>query len=156
MELKDMIARYHLEDRVFLVGRVTDIEAKYEEADAFVFSSDYEGCPNALMEAMAVGLPCISTDCVTGPSMIIESGKNGFLVPVGDVEAMSRAMEYLIEKPQAANALGMAARKRMEMWGSAEDLARQFRMHLKEICGTDMTLEKLFEIRQYFLQLQGD
>ena len=135
LELRALISRYHLEDRVFLSGRVADIETKYAEADAFVFSSDYEGCPNALMEAMAAGLPCISTDCPTGPSVIIESGKNGLLVPVGHAEAMSQAMESLISNPQMANAMGMAAKQRMKEWENVEELSGQFLKHLRGVCG---------------------
>ncbi len=133
-ELRGLVEQFGLQERVFLPGRADDIEAKYEEADAFVFGSNYEGCPNALMEAMAAGLPCISTDCPTGPSMLIESGKNGLLVPVGDVEAMSRAMQYLIEHPQDANRLGDAARRRMQEWGTAREHAERLRENLRRIC----------------------
>ena len=133
-ELKTLIRENHMEERVFLPGRSSDIETKYAQADAFVFGSDYEGCPNALMEAMAAGLPCISTDCPTGPSTIIESGKNGVLVPVGDVDAMSHAMESLILDPQWANQMGMAAKQRMKKWGGEKELAEKLLIHLKDIC----------------------
>lgn len=133
-ELRTMISQYHLENRILLPGRIADMEAVYGRADAFVFSSDYEGCPNALMEAMAAGLPCISTDCPTGPSMLIDSGKNGLLVPVGDVEAMSQAMEYLIKNPLLAGKMGIAARERMNEWAKPEELVGQLMAHLKDIC----------------------
>lgn len=133
-ELKERIRSLQLEDRVFLPGRVKDIEKKYEEADAFVFGSDYEGMPNALMEAMASGLPCISTDCATGPSALITTGEDGLLVPVGDVEAMAQAMEYLIRYPQQANRLGQAARLRMREWGTAEGQTESLLEHLHRIC----------------------
>lgn len=132
-ELKMRIRDLGLENRVFLRGWVKDIEKQYEEADVFVLSSDYEGCPNALMEAMAAGLPCISTDCPTGPSMLIESGKNGLLVPVGDVGALSRAMQYLIENPQEASRLGRAARQRMREWGTARQQAERLMQNLRRI-----------------------
>lgn len=133
-QLKECIRDLGLEDRVFLQGWVKDIEKQYEDADVFVLSSDYEGCPNALMEAMAAGLPCISTDCPTGPSMLIESGKNGLLVPVGDAEALSCAMQYLIEHPKEACRLGSAARQRMSEWGTAQEQAEQLRGNLHKIC----------------------
>ncbi len=133
-ELRELVEQFGLQERVFLPGRADDIGAKYKEADAFVLGSDYEGCPNALMEAMAAGMPCISTDCPTGPSMLIESGKNGLLVPVGDVEAMSRAMQYLTEHPQEANRMGNAARRRMQEWRTARELAEQLRENLRRIC----------------------
>lgn len=149
-ELIDLISQYKLENRVFLAGRVIDIEAQYAKADAFILSSNYEGCPNALMEAMAAGLPCISTDCPTGPSAIIENNKNGLLVPVGDAEEMSRAMEYLIRNPQRANEFGRAAKERMKEWESTEELAEQLLTHLKRICETNTTSEKLYEAKQYW------
>ena len=133
-ELKKLIREFQLETRIFLPGRASDIEQKYEEADAFVFGSDYEGCPNALMEAMAAGLPCISTDCPTGPSDLITNGTDGLLIPVGDVEEMSRAMQFLFENPQAANRMGREAKRRMREWGSQEKIAEQMQRQLKRIC----------------------
>ena len=133
-ELKVLIRQFHMEERIFLPGWVKDIEKKYEEADAFVLSSDYEGCPNALMEAMAAGMPCISTDCPTGPSALITHGENGLLVPVGDVEALSQAMEYLIRQPQEANRLGREARQRMQKWGTAREQAMRLLENLHRIC----------------------
>ncbi len=133
-ELRELVEQLGLQDRVFLPGRAQDIGAKYAEADAFVFGSDYEGMPNALMEAMAEGLPCISTDCPTGPSVLIESGKNGLLVPMGDVEAMACAMQYLIENPQEANRLGRAARQTMKEWGTPRELAEQLFENLRRLC----------------------
>lgn len=134
-KLRELVKQLGLQDRVFFPGRTEDIGAKYAEADAFVFGSNYEGCPNALMEAMAAGLPCISTDCPTGPSMLIESGKNGLLVPVGDVEAMSRAMEYLMGHPDEANRIGRAARQRMKEWGTAREQAERLLENLRGILG---------------------
>ncbi len=133
-ELEALIQELHLEERVFLPGRVSDIERRYEEADAFVFGSDYEGCPNALMEAMAAGLPCISTDCPTGPSDLITDGKDGLLVPVGDVEAMACAMQRLAENPQEAERLGDAAKQRMKEWGSAREMAERLLENLRGLC----------------------
>ena len=133
-ELKKLIQESHLEERVFLLGHTSDIEKRYEEADAFVLSSDYEGCPNALMEAMAAGLPCISTDCPTGPSDLITDGKDGLLVPVGDVNAMACAMQYLVENPEEANRIGRTAKQRMKLWGSREEIAEQLLRQLNIVC----------------------
>lgn len=133
-KLRELIQKYHLEKRVFLAGWVKDMEVRYTQADAFVFGSDYEGLPNALMEAMASGLPCISTDCPTGPSVLIHSGENGLLVPVGDKEAMSAAMQYFMENPQEAEQMGMAAKQRMERWGNPEEIAGELLNQLKKVC----------------------
>ena len=134
-EIKALIHAYQLEKRVFLPGRTREIEKCYEEADAFVFASDYEGLPNALMEAMAAGLPCISTDCPTGPSSLIINGENGILVPVGDVEAMAKAMGSFVEHPQFACRMGELARKRMQSWESNEQLAGRMLEYFRRICG---------------------
>ena len=133
-KLRALIRDYHLEDRVFLPGWVKDMEDKFAQADAFVFGSDYEGLPYALMEAMGSGLPCISTDCPTGPSDLIQNGENGILVPVGDVDAMSCAMKQLIEQPEWAEKMGRQARKTMQEWGNSEELANRLLEQLRRIC----------------------
>lgn len=133
-QLREMIQKYHLEKRVFLPGWEKDMEVKFAQADAFLFGSDYEGLPYALMEAMASGLPCISTDCPTGPSDLITSGENGILVPVGNVDAMSQAMELLIKQPQWAENLGKRARQTMLEWGDPEELAKHLLVQLRRIC----------------------
>ena len=74
-------------------------------------SSDYEGMPNALMEAMAEGLPCISTDCETGPADLIESRKNGILVPIKNEKAMVDAIEQMLADPTTAINMGRCARE---------------------------------------------
>ena len=92
-QLEDLVQKLNLEDRVFLPGNTKNIVDCLSKALAFVLSSDYEGMPNALMEAMAMGLPCISTDCPCGgPALLIDDGKNGILIPVNDSDAMRIAM----------------------------------------------------------------
>ena len=97
-ELEQLIKNLKLENNVFLPGNVPDIHHQIADAEMFVLSSDYEGLSNALLEAMMMGLPCISTKCA-GSDEIISDGYNGLLVPVGDKEKLVQAMVYLIENP---------------------------------------------------------
>lgn len=107
--LQSKIKSYGLTHRVTLCGRTEQPETVYQQADMFVLSSDYEGLPNALMEAMASGLPCISTACPTGPSDIIQHLENGLLVPVGGVNELAEAMKLLTSDVELANKLARNA-----------------------------------------------
>ena len=95
-ELQQFIDSKGLSETFRLMGRTNDMKTMLSSIDLYVLSSDFEGMPNSLMEAMAAGVPCISTDCPTGPSDLIEDGVNGLLVPVGDTLAMSRAIEKML------------------------------------------------------------
>lgn len=109
-ELENYIIEKKLEDNVKMFGRTNDMLGELQKNDIFVMSSNYEGMPNALLEAMALGMPCISTDCRTGPSDMIESYKNGILVPVKDAAKMAEAICYMIEHSNEANGMGKKAR----------------------------------------------
>ena len=76
-------------------GRTNNVAETLCQYDLFVLSSNFEGMPNALMEAMGVGLPCISTDCPTGPRELLGT-ENGLLVDVDDVDGLSRAIEKAV------------------------------------------------------------
>lgn len=111
-ELEEIIASNNLTDKVFLPGNVENIFEKLQEADLFVLSSNYEGMPNALIEAMAMGVPVVSTDCKGGgASFLIENGINGLLVPIGDQKSMEEAMRKLINDRCFAYELGLNAQK---------------------------------------------
>ena len=87
----------HLENRVYLPGNQKNIFDKISTASVFVMSSDYEGMPNALIEAMALGLVCISTDCpIGGPRDLITNGKNGFLVEVGNELEITNMIDFAL------------------------------------------------------------
>jgi len=77
------------------LGRKNDVEKYYYEAGIFILSSRMEGYPNALVEAMACGCPCISFDCKTGPSSIIKNNINGILIENGNIDELSKAMNEL-------------------------------------------------------------
>ncbi len=111
-ELREYAASKGVGDRVNFMGYVDNMPEQLEKASLFVLSSDFEGMPNALMEAMALGLSCVSTDCpVGGPRFLIKDGENGLLVPVGDAEKMSEAMRSILSDPASAQKLGDNAKK---------------------------------------------
>lgn len=93
-----------------------DVHRYISDCAMYVLSSDYEGQSNAMLEAMAMGLPCICTDCPCGGSRaVIRPGVNGLLVPVGDVNALADAMRYILDHPEEAERMGkQAARIREE------------------------------------------
>lgn len=94
--LKLQAKRLGLSERVHMPGRTDNVTEWYVRADIFVLASHFEGFPNVLVEAMAHEVAVISTDCDFGPREIIDDGDSGFLVPVGDVQAMSDALKRLI------------------------------------------------------------
>ncbi len=97
--LEEQCRKLGIEDNVFMPGFVKDPMPYYAHADLYVLSSKAEGLPTVLIEALAAGTPVVSTDCPSGPREILQGGKIGWLVPVGDSEALSKAMgESLSEK----------------------------------------------------------
>ena len=99
-ELDDLINRLNLSHRVKLMGAKQNVLQLIKDASLFVMSSDYEGYPNALAEAMAIGLPVICTDFYSGTARELIGEKNGLLVPVGDSKAMAKAIERLLSDSQ--------------------------------------------------------
>jgi glycosyltransferase involved in cell wall biosynthesis len=91
-KLKLLIQELDLENEVTLLGFVENPYAYMAKAKVFVLSSAWEGFGNVLVEAMAVGTPVISTNCESGPAEILDNGKYGDLVPVGDSNALAAAI----------------------------------------------------------------
>jgi glycosyltransferase involved in cell wall biosynthesis len=107
--LEALAARLGITSAVRLPGYVRDASRVLREGDLFVLPSRYEGFPNALLEAMACGLPVISTDCPSGPAEIVRHGVDGLLIPPEDVDALSIAMRQLIATPDDRRRLGSRA-----------------------------------------------
>lgn len=109
-ELKAFVSELHIESHVVWEGFRADVLEQIRTYGMYVLSSDYEGISNSLMEAMALGLPCISTDCPIGGSRLcIQNGENGRLTPIGDCEALQSAMEWIAQDSDRAEAMGQRA-----------------------------------------------
>lgn len=112
-EIQGWINEVGLSNQVFLCGVTHTPFLEMKKAKIFVLSSFFEGFPNVLCEAMYAGLPCIATACQSGPRDLIENGKNGFLVKVGDSTEMSKKMSELIMNQSLRNTMGNEARQRI-------------------------------------------
>ncbi|HVJ07689.1 MAG TPA: glycosyltransferase [Acidisarcina sp.] len=99
--LREMANDLGIADKVQWLGWKTDPWAAAGDASALVLCSSWEGLPTVLTEAIARGLPCISGDCPSGPEDIIVQGKNGWLVPPGDVPQLAAAMQHVIDHMDA-------------------------------------------------------
>lgn len=97
--LHDKARALGVDDCVEWKGWVTNIHAVMATCDVFTFASTYEGFGNVLVEAMACGLPVVSTDCPGGPREILEGGKHGFLVPMFDHVRVAEAVQALVTDP---------------------------------------------------------
>lgn len=113
--LKKLIEKYDLSHRVYLGGRISDVTEKLRNAKLFVLTSDYEGLPNALMEAMAVGTPSISTDCSGGgPKMLIQDGVDGKFVECDNIEQLAIEMENALSNEKLLEKYSKNSKKRAD------------------------------------------
>ncbi|HDR7621599.1 TPA: glycosyltransferase [Bacillus mycoides] len=110
--LTKKIKENNLVEKVFLMGTTNALADKISDSAMFILSSDYEGMPNALMEGMALGIPCISTDCPPGgPREIIDHGLTGFLCKVGDSEELANYMKKILIDEELAYNMGVNAKQ---------------------------------------------
>lgn len=117
VELTDIINKLGLEDKIYLMGLTSDVPKVLSKAKMFVLSSDYEGMPNTLLEAMAVGLACVSTDCPCGgPRTIIDHGKDGLLVPIKDEKELARSILLFLEDKDFYNRVCRNAKEKSKIF----------------------------------------
>lgn len=133
-KLSNKINEEKLSNNVFLPGEKSNIYSEIIDAELFVLSSDFEGMPNVLIEAMALGLPVISTDCSGGgASSLIEDRMNGVLVPVGNKDEMVSAMKAVLLNKEFAKLIGENAIEIRERLNSDKVCNQWFEYFLKTI-----------------------
>ena len=123
--LLELVKEFDIDDKVKFIGAKEDAVLDIAKSTCYVLSSIYEGMPNALMEAMAVGAPCVSTDCPFGPGELIVNGENGLLVPVGDVKSLANAICKFIEDKELACKCSQNAKKILDT-NSVDIIAKKY------------------------------
>lgn len=131
--LKELIAELGLEDSIRLEGKTNAPKEAIKDSMIWVLTSDFEGIPNSLIEAMSMGLTCISTDCSPGGArFMIEDGVNGCLVERGNVKWLYEKMKYMIEHPLEAEKMGREAMKIKHSF-TPDDIADKWENYLMSI-----------------------
>lgn len=139
-QLERMAQALEMSDSVAFAGFQRDIPAQLHRGGLAVLPSHWEGMPNALLEAMACGLPCVATR-VSGSEDIIEHGVNGLLVEPGDYEGMAKAILTLLRDPLLAKAYGRAARASIEKDYALERITDMYIELYRRIAGRRVQTE---------------
>lgn len=108
-KLQNKIHELGLNDKVLLMGAKQDVLEWIKESYCFVLTSDFEGLPNSLIEAMSMGIPCISTDCSPGGARQLLGDDRGLIVPCGDKERLAEAINMYLENKDVAMKYGEVA-----------------------------------------------
>lgn len=132
-KMKDLICRLHLEQNVILAGVTNSPQEALSTSKMYVLTSDFEGIPNSLIEAMSIGLPCISTDCRPGgAALLIEDGINGFIAPPGDYDYIAEKMLWMYDNSDKADKMGNKA-KEISIRFSEEVIAAEWLKYLNSL-----------------------
>lgn len=131
--LADQIERRGLADHVTLLGFCDNPYPLLRQASLFLMTSDYEGLPNALLEAQALGVPAVATHCPYGPEEIVEQGATGILVEPGSPSAIAAAVEQLLADPDRRREMGLAAAERVKHHYEAKSIVRQWESLLAKL-----------------------
>ena len=123
--LLGLIRELNLTERVFLEGERTDVFDYYLKSRIFAFTSSVEGFPNVLGEALSIGLPVVSYNCISGPAELIRHGENGYLIEVFDDEEFRNKLQYLIDNPKLAKEISVNAKQSIKEF-SLEKIGEKF------------------------------
>ena len=123
-ELRELTAQHNISDNVLFPGFCEDVYTELLTSDVFVLPSLHEGSPNALIEAMGIGMPCIASD-VGGIRDLIENEKNGIRVPSQDPVALASALHHVLTTPEFASEIGKNARTTIQQeFNTAESIRK--------------------------------
>ncbi|MFZ4106186.1 glycosyltransferase family 4 protein [Flavobacterium sp.] len=114
--LVSLSKQLNIENSVHFYKPVKNIKDKYRESSIFAFSSRFEGFGMVLIEAMALGVPCVSFDCPFGPSSIIKDNEDGFLVTNGDADAFAEKLMVLIQNKDMRKLMGGTAKENVKQY----------------------------------------
>jgi len=129
-ELKRLVKKLGMEDKVEFTGTVSDVESYYKKSKIFAFTSSSEGFPNVIGEAMSAGLPVIAYDCVAGPSDLIEDEENGFLIPLFNDKMYSKKLKDLMNDEKLQSRLGKASKELVKKF-SVENTAEEYYLFIR-------------------------
>jgi len=132
--LQSLAQELDIDDRVVFLGwqsRPQIIES-YRKSNVFLFPSRHEGMPNAILEAMASGLPVIAT-CIAGNEELVIDGKTGYLVPSEDIETLQETLKKILNDSVLRQQMGIASRRRAEESYSWESTAQQYALLLEKV-----------------------
>lgn len=133
--MKELSKQLGIEESVVFHGLVRDVYSELLKHTIFVLASDYEGMPNALLEAMSIGLPVISTNCRPGGAAeLIDNGDNGILVPCNNIDSLSNAMIMLLKDRELRHKISEGAIRKASNYSSLEIEKMWFNIFENENC----------------------
>ena len=141
-DLEEVIVSLNLQKAVSIHDNIKNVMTVINDASCFVLSSDYEGFPNVLLEAMASGMPVVSTDFGTGIARdLITDDKNGYVVPIGDIENMAAAIERIITSESRQLQMGRENLK-LKYEFSEDSICSRWEEALSKVAGHNLCLKK--------------
>ncbi|PKP46267.1 MAG: hypothetical protein CVT94_15325 [Bacteroidetes bacterium HGW-Bacteroidetes-11] len=130
VELEEYVNLLRMNNQVIFSGISSDVQTLLSESTIFAFPSLWEGFPNALLEAMAVGVPCISNNCPTGPAELIKDGENGFLVEIGDIDGFKNKLFELMNNADLRHEFSKNCRNIRNQF-SVEDVTKKLLKYIE-------------------------
>ena len=140
--IENRVIQKGLKEKVRFAGFQSNPYRYMSRSSVFAFPSLSEGFGMVLVEAMACGLPVVSTDCVAGPAEVLENGNCGILVPVGDAEALAKGIVRVLTNPQLREQLVTAGTRRVADFEAAQVVA-SYELLFREVCSSNICAREL-------------